>query len=134
MNATPLSSNQRINSTQPSILGFVDCPNYNTAKARLPHLEKRSPKDSLHPQGSSSHSTSQKCKSSSNHPSNYTAKKLNMEVDNNNHVKEDNTPFISPLPTPTPQLPLDPYTAALLEMEARLTRTMKEMLEPLKQI
>ena len=59
-----------------------------------------------------------------------------MEVDNNDDVKEDttllNTSSTSPSPTPTAQPPLDPYTAALLKMESRLTRTMKEMLEPLK--
>ena len=37
----------------------------------------------------------------------------------------------SPTPAPVPTLS-DPYTMALLEMEARLTHNMKEILEPMK--
>ena len=55
-----------------------------------------------------------------------------MEVDNTNYVKKDNASQITPSPTPAPHPTPDPYTAALLEMEARLTCSMKEMLEPLK--
>ena len=39
------------------------------------------------------------------------------------------THITTPIPTPTPT---DPITAALHEMEARLTKNMKEMIDPLK--
>ena len=125
MNMTPSTCNQKTSNNQPSILGFVNCPNYTTAKTRLSWSNKRSSKDLPHLRGSSSQSVSRKCKPSSGQLSNNIAKKQNMEVD-----KDTSVPPVVPSP-PTPAPP-NPYTAALLDMEARLTPTMKEMLEPLK--
>ena len=121
MNVTLSTGNQKISNTQPSILGFVDCPNYTTAKTRLSRSDKRSSKDLPHLRGSSSQSVSRKRKPSSGQLSDNIAKKQNMEVD-----KDVVVPPVAP--TPPPPAPPDPYTAALLDMEARLTHTMKEML------
>ena len=130
MNVTLSTSKQKISNLQPSILGFIDCPNYTTAKARLSQPNKRPPKDIPHPRGSSSHSVSRKCKPSLGNLLNNIAKRQNMEVDNIDPGKEVVVPPHTP--TPLPPEPPDPYTAALLDMEARLTHAMKEMLEQLK--
>ena len=143
MNKTLTGSKAKNHSSQTSILGFVDTPNYETGHSRTPCLEKRE-KPPPH-RGSSSNSTSRKRKLSSIQAIDSSQKKVIMESEQTGHTDEPSSPNRrTPLPMPVPQ---DVFTLALIEMEARLTKNMediiknkedtitknmKEMIEPIK--
>ena len=58
-----------------------------------------------------------------------STKKIIMDKREYSRNEDPQTHNSTPIPTPTPP---DPIMAALLEMEARLTKNMKEMIDPLK--
>ena len=125
---TPTFNKGKPNNNQPSILGFVETPDYNTGKNRVPHPSKKST-DQQHQRGSSSNSKTRKRKHSTVQNQDSTTKKIIMDkgdcsenVDLQAHVNNS-------IPTLTPS---DPITAALHEMEAKLTKNMKEMIDPFK--
>ena len=137
MSKNPLKFNE--DNLQPSILGFVDKPNYSSSTNRLPRPLKRS---ELHPiRGSSSSSNSRKRKISAVDQTDNnlnTGKVLIMEPKHENSAVPEEG--ITPVPTPSTNVnnatPEDNFTKALKEMEDRLTtslmKKMKEMIDPLQ--
>ena len=121
MNNTPKNTSK----VQPSILDFVDSPNYSTAKNREPHLLKKTLTPQQH--GSSSNSSNRKCKLSLSEPTEQASKILIMEPSDSieNNSKDSSSAPIQPKAA-------DPYTTALLEMEMHLTQSMQDMIAPLK--
>ena len=124
MNKTLTVSKIKTPSTQTSILGFVDTPNYETGHSRTPCPEKRENPPTQ--RGSSSKSTSRKWKLSSVQPIDFSQKKITMEPEQIDQPDEQNAPN-TPTPIPIP-IPHDAFTTALKEMEARLTKNMKDMI------
>ena len=127
MNNTPPLPKTKTGKTQTSTLGFVDSLNYETGKNRAPRPERRIP-DSQHQHRSSSSSKPRKRKLSAMQEPNLPEKKIIMqtdEVDDGNSPDNSNT---SPK-KPTSTVLTDPFTKALHEMEARLTKNMKEMID-----
>ena len=111
---------------QPSILGFVDSPNYNTGKGRVPRLLIKTKLHSALQRGSSSNSVSRKRKFSSVEPE----LEEPYNTDKNKKMETNETPEENGLPSD------DPFTKALKKMAKKLTTSltlkMKEMLDPLQ--
>ena len=123
MNITPTSSKSRVVNNQPSILGFVDTPNFETAKNRAPRPERRN-KETQHYRGSSSNSTSRKRRLSPD---------LSMEGSKRLIMEDETSSFTTPAPSSPTSKTSDPFTVALREMEERLTNNMKNMLDPMRE-
>ena len=121
MNTTPKNSPK----TQPSILDFVNHPNYTTAKTREPRSLIKT--YTSQQQGSSSNSCHLKRKLSVSDQSESDSKILIMESSTHSHDNPENT-----LAPPCPPKSSDLYTTALLEMEMCLTQSMQDMIAPLK--
>ena len=109
MNKTLTGSKANNPSTQTSILGFVDTPNYETGHSRTPCPEKR--ENPPPHRGSSSNSTSRKRKLNSIQATKSSQKKIIMESEQMDHMDEPSSPNTrTPLPMPVPQ---DVFTSAL---------------------
>ena len=126
---TPTQNKGKPNVTQPSILDFVENPGFNTGKNRVPRPHKKN-SEQKHPRGSSSNSKSRKRKHSTVQNPNSSTKKIIMDKGEYSGTEDPQTNNSTPIPTPTPHSDL--ITAALLKMEARLMKNMKEMIDPLK--
>ena len=111
--------------TQPSILDFINHPNYTTAKSREPRslIETYTSQQ----RGSSLNSCHRKRKLSVSDQSVSDSKILIMESTTHLHDNPENT-----LVPSCPPKSSDLYTTALLEMEMRLTQSMQDMIAPLK--
>ena len=108
---------------QPSILNFVDSPNYLTAKNRLSRSLKKSETPPYPQRGSSSNSEPRKRKLSS--------------IENNDILNTPHKKFImSQKDTQDPSEVSKDFNTALKEMAERLnrsfTQTMKNMISPLQ--
>ena len=75
---TPTQNKGKPNVTQPSILEFVETPDYNTGKNRVPRPQKKN-SEQQHPRGSSSNSKTRKWKHSTVQNPDSSTKKIIMD-------------------------------------------------------
>ena len=98
---TPTQNKGKPNVTQPSILDFVENPDFNTGKNRIPRPHKKN-SEQKHPRGSSSNSKSRKRKHSTVQNLNSSTKKIIMDKGEYSGTEDPETNTSTPIPTPSP--------------------------------
>ena len=107
---TPTQNKGKPIVTQPSILEFVETPDYNTEKNRVPRPHKKN-SEQKHPRGSSSNSKTRKRKHSTVQNPDSSTKKIIIDKREYSGNEDPQTHNSTPIPAPTP--PRSNYSGAV---------------------